>query len=589
MAELRYVSVVGRATQTEWSQVIAVSRNAHGMQVVLDSQTPALFLASNFYLTEEDEGRRTVEELSQTFLEADNVTASSIKTMMESILAHGGLESAAGMVFIDRHIFIFGFNGGTIYVKRGGKSGKILTGKENDWTWLSGEHFGGDRWMLATGALAQEMTEKLEEEVLHLRELDEAGEEWSTRVQAGGDTTAVAGVLIEEEQKKESEADDEDLMVSAQQKPTVFLRGEDKRKKIAFSTTIILLILLAVSLFFGWQKRQQNALADKYLTLVNQVDAFIGQAEAVSALNKIESGKKLDEALMLVTAAEADFAHNKNYSEKVNQLKARIEENKQRFSGEKKMGDVPVWYDLTIIRADMFGETLRAVSEGLVVYDQQRGLVGLVPFDKKEARLVGGGDLLTGGKDLTYGESRAYALASKGLVEVNPTTKTTSLAAGDEQALAGKAIELFGANVYVVTQDKIWRYAIGSWDNPVDWLAPGVDANLGEVADMKIDGDIWLLYKDGEVGRFRRGSKEAFKANLPGDTGETTLLDISGESELLYILDQTNKRVMVLNKEGEYQKQYAWEGLAGVTDMAVVEDEGSIFLLSGSSIYLLPL
>jgi len=63
----------------------------------------------------------------------------------------------------------------------------------------------------------------------------------------------------------------------------------------------------------------------------------------------------------------------------------------------------------------------------------------------------------------------------------------------------------------------------------------------------------------------------------------------SDEEERVYILDRGQARVVVLNKNGEYVEQYRWQGIRGVTDLAVDTVGKRMLLLSGKSIYEIPL
>ena len=122
------------------------------------------------------------------------------------------------------------------------------------------------------------------------------------------------------------------------------------------------------------------------------------------------------------------------------------------------------------------------------------------------------------------------------------------------------------------------------------WLGKGVEPDLSEAVDVTVDGDIWVGLKDGTVRRFRRGANENFKmTGLAEPIGELTAIYTDENSNQVYVLDRLRTRVVVFDKEGTYKKQYGWSGISGVTDMAVSEKDGQIFLLSGASIYAMPL
>ena len=60
-------------------------------------------------------------------------------------------------------------------------------------------------------------------------------------------------------------------------------------------------------------------------------------------------------------------------------------------------------------------------------------------------------------------------------------------------------------------------------------------------------------------------------------------------SKNVYVLDNQNKRIAVLDKEGTYLAQYAWEEPQAFSGFVVSEPQKKIFLLAGGKIYALEL
>jgi len=53
----------------------------------------------------------------------------------------------------------------------------------------------------------------------------------------------------------------------------------------------------------------------------------------------------------------------------------------------------------------------------------------------------------------------------------------------------------------------------------------------------------------------------------------------------VYLLDPTNSRIVVLDKEGKYIAQYTNEKLSNSTGLAVSEEKGLIIFLSENKLY----
>jgi hypothetical protein len=59
------------------------------------------------------------------------------------------------------------------------------------------------------------------------------------------------------------------------------------------------------------------------------------------------------------------------------------------------------------------------------------------------------------------------------------------------------------------------------------------------------------------------------------------------EAGFVYILDKTGKRIVVLDKDGNYKAQYFSDRLSEANDLVVSEAQKKIILLAGSKLYFI--
>ena len=117
------------------------------------------------------------------------------------------------------------------------------------------------------------------------------------------------------------------------------------------------------------------------------------------------------------------------------------------------------------------------------------------------------------------------------------------------------------------------------------WLNPEQEIGIGELVDLSIDGDIWVLGKKGEVSKLRRGARERFTLEGKPESlvGNRLAVQFSGEN--LAILDVAASRVVIFNKEsGEYVHQLMWDGFSKAKDILYTED-GRLLVLSEGKLY----
>jgi len=122
------------------------------------------------------------------------------------------------------------------------------------------------------------------------------------------------------------------------------------------------------------------------------------------------------------------------------------------------------------------------------------------------------------------------------------------------------------------------------FDQGVTWLKNTED--LSNVISMAIDGDIFVLKNNGEINKFTKGEKNNFII-----TGLDPILNNPKEiwtyndTDKIYILEESNKRVVILNKEGKMLQQFTATEWQNPTDMVVRENEKAIYILDNNKIY----
>jgi len=122
------------------------------------------------------------------------------------------------------------------------------------------------------------------------------------------------------------------------------------------------------------------------------------------------------------------------------------------------------------------------------------------------------------------------------------------------------------------------------WSAPESWLKKKTE---GEVKSMSVDGDIWLLKQDGTIEHYLSGQLLNILSlkTFPFLKNPTKIIAPVG-LPYLYILDQEEKRVIIVNKtNGNILKQYQSEEFDNLKDFTVSSSGQTIYLLNGLKIY----
>lgn len=154
-------------------------------------------------------------------------------------------------------------------------------------------------------------------------------------------------------------------------------------------------------------------------------------------------------------------------------------------------------------------------------------------------------------------------------------------------------IETFLGRLYVIDEggNQIYRYIIGQYDAPEPWFQSTTQVNLSDLKTMRIDGNIWLLYGDGKVVRYREGEQLPYSLDssvaLPADAADLWVGQDGDDA--IYLADRLAERILVFEKEnGAYLEQFqAAEGnpLRDLRGLFVDRAHSTQYLLTDAGLF----
>jgi hypothetical protein len=114
------------------------------------------------------------------------------------------------------------------------------------------------------------------------------------------------------------------------------------------------------------------------------------------------------------------------------------------------------------------------------------------------------------------------------------------------------------------------------------WLREKI--NLQSSLSLTVDGDIYLLFQNGEVIKLTQGYKKDFTLSTidPPFISPSKILTYP-KSNYLYLLE--THRIVVFDKKGKLINQYLIENLGNLTDFAVDEPNKKLYLLTDKGVF----
>lgn len=385
----------------------------------------------------------------------------------------------------------------------------------------------------------------------------------------------------------------------------------------AFSWKLLLNIAIAipvlVALIVGliyWQKgRQREAEYQEFLTSAQGKVQQAQAGDAGTALGLMDEAEKLlIEAEKIkgvqpeITELRQTIAEQTDTVGKVQRLYYLPQLRQYTDAGTNLKNIIVQGVELYVLdmgtdrvfhhRLDDVGETLQPDNSSLLVVSRGQTINDVAVGD-----MVAMTWMPAGGNRQT---SDLVILNTSGLLEYNPSWGvTTSAMARPDNVATPVAVDSFFGNLYVLDPpaNRLWRYlptADGYNAAPESYFLANQSVDLTGAVDLAIDGAIYVLYKDGRIGKFEAGQAASFSVTGLDKPFSNPVAIFTAPNETvqhLYIADAGNRRVVQLNKDGVFVRQFKpreGEGVsfANLQDIYVDEIGERLYVLDSNNLYL---
>lgn len=362
--------------------------------------------------------------------------------------------------------------------------------------------------------------------------------------------------------------------------------------------TIILIVLFLLSVLLGIRRQMGQKVEARVAQVLVQAQHAFDEGVALLELNPVKARERLNEAKTDLAPLREGLAPSsiegkavaKLYKDVVDQLTVAMQVNQVEPS---------LYYDMSLLKASasVFAVGSDGVTLGLL--DIRGPTVATITMPAKNGKIVAGGNSFAGATLLTVHGDRVYVLVDDGIHAISLRDgKTTPLiikkpspaAGGDGQwgSLAGMVS--YGGNIYLLdsAKSRIWKYIATErgFSALSEYLNPDTLPDLSQASGMAVDGGIWVGTRDGGILRFNQGRQDTFAPRgVEPALGKTLTVATSEDDKHLYVLDNDNKRVVVLDKDGVYLAQYVWTGTMIPTEIMVSERLKLLLLLGDGKLY----
>lgn len=373
-----------------------------------------------------------------------------------------------------------------------------------------------------------------------------------------------------------------------------FLSQKESRKYL-----YLILILIFLSIGYG-KIRSNNINKDKILQeqqIANSYDeanTLFNTAKEDYALGKSNDTIKFSEALAIAKKGEEKIATK----EKAIALSREIQEYIDKVSKMTR------FYSDKLSSTPFSAPVNKIIAVGNEIYGiDTEGKIYIATPSNKESRLAASIGKENGeATQLTYSEAEniiyIYTSTNKLLNYDVKTKNSTELTISDADGKWEKAqsIATFLNNIYLLDSESgaVWKHpqASGSYGKGVPYVDPKKVPALKNSVSLAIDGNVYVLDKDGNVVKLSKNGKDDFSLkNIPAPNSKITepkKLVTSEEATYLYVLDKNSNRIIKFSKTGDFVAQYTIDG-KNIDDFVINDKIKKIWILSEGTIYELNL
>lgn len=491
----------------------------------------------------------------------------------------------AGIYVVDGKALLFARGETVVMLTRGGNSQTILKGSQPG-QYVEGECHPSDYFTLATTGFvtaypdvgsAKDPQEACDLAVGKLHTLPDSSKVTALFVMAAGEQEKSQMPVVTVSEPKPVR----------QSKPRAPMSERSKKiMRLAVLAIIGVIIILAISSLLTSRKASDIAKTlAPYDTRYEQLLALGPDKQ----LDKLRGLRELSRDLSDRVQQTKETSLKRAYE----QLLSRVNETFANASGEKHMDKLPVYYDFRLIAPDFVANAVGFDTPGklAVFLDGSHSRLLSLSLETKEALTLSVDEQLAKPFALAVENRKAYVLGDSGVMALSlPLDKLGSIVIlRDSTWNSPKLVDVFGTNAYIFDSGvrNILKYDLtNTGASPSGWMRnkEGVDFDL--VTSIKVDGGVWVGESNGKLFRFMQGAPSAFSYTGVLDQPTSTIyVYTTQESGNLYVLEPHAKRLLILNKNGEYQKSITSDDLATTTGLIVDETVNKAYILSGSLVY----
>ncbi|OGK19579.1 hypothetical protein A3D80_04045 [Candidatus Roizmanbacteria bacterium RIFCSPHIGHO2_02_FULL_40_13b] len=363
------------------------------------------------------------------------------------------------------------------------------------------------------------------------------------------------------------------------------IRGENysSKKKLTFVVVFILSLVLIWSVGFGVKRRNDEAAKKKIQIASETISAKIDEAQNVAPLNLSRATILAGEAKETLDALKKELGDSHKSETDALSTKISTVQNKITNRQDKKYEE---FYDLSLIEKNGQAQNMALIDDNLVLINSKSGKIYTLSLPKKSNEVLKKSDLVGATAGSFYNDVYSALIPSKGIITVDSEGKVKKVI--DKEGWNNpRDYTIFNGNIYVLDSGAgdVHKYLVAEdgYSKKTSYFGSGQGGLIKGALGIAIDSSVYILQSD-SVLKYTSGEKTDFRITLPDSADVSfTRFFTNDKVDRVYLLDSRHGKIIVVSKDGTYEKQIESQIFVKATNFVVFENK--IILLSGNKLY----
>ena len=363
-----------------------------------------------------------------------------------------------------------------------------------------------------------------------------------------------------------------------------------KKSKVNKKNILVAIVLVAVILVISvsalMDSRRNKAIREEYRIKIEQLHQDLHVANTKGYANDKETANAI---LEKVEKEAREILETNYFRPETLALLDKIQDTRDNINNTDRLEELVPYIDLATKKGDIKALGFVNLDDNFFVYEYNT-LYEVILDQVLDPRLIDDTEIVIAAASMEDQDVLVFLTQSGRILEYEEGL--FHFANTEDQAWkSGVDVFAYGKYIYLLNPEdnQIYKYARlhNKYASAAEYNS---DADLSGAISLAIDGDIYVLKEGGTIVRIYKSKQQPFRIeDLAVDISESTQIFTMPELDNLYLLDPTNKRVVILEKNdsgvSRYYGQVVFEELEDIQKIYVEKNENKLFILTDQEIY----